>query len=217
MNEFEELRKKYNIKLPSKGYFFVKRIMDIVLSFIALIVLSPVLLITALAIKIESPGPVVFVQKRVGMNGKEFDMYKFRSMCMDAEEKLKKLQHKNETEGPTFKMQEDPRITKVGRFIRKYSVDELLQLVNILKGDMSIIGPRPAIPREVAQYGEFDKLRLLVKPGLSCYWQISGRSDIPFDEWMKLDVKYIKEMSLLTDIKITLLTFPAVIKGDGAY
>ena len=170
-----------------------------------------------MAIKLESPGPAVFVQKRVGVNGKEFNMYKFRSMCMDAEEKLKKIQHKNETEGPTFKMQEDPRITKVGHFIRKYSIDELLQLVNILKGDMSIIGPRPALPREVAQYGEFDKLRLLVKPGLSCYWQISGRSDIPFDEWMKLDVKYIREMNLLTDIKIILLTFPAVIKGDGAY
>ena len=175
------------------------------------------MLITALAIKLESPGPAVFVQKRVGTNGKEFNMYKFRSMCIDAEEKLKKLKHKNETEGPTFKMQEDPRITKVGHFIRKYSIDELLQLVNILKGDMSIIGPRPALPREVAEYGEFDKLRLLVKPGLSCYWQVSGRSNIPFDEWMKLDVKYIKEMSLLTDIKIILLTFPAVFKGDGAY
>lgn len=217
MNEFEELRKKYNIKLPGKGYLFVKRGMDIVCSALALVVLSPILLITALAIKIESPGPVVFVQKRVGINGKEFNMYKFRSMCMDAEEKLKNLQHKNETEGPTFKMQKDPRITKVGHFIRKYSIDELLQLVNILKGDMSIIGPRPAIQREVAQYGEFDKLRLLVKPGLSCYWQVSGRSDIPFDEWMKLDVKYIKEMSLLTDIKIILLTLPAVLKGDGAY
>ena len=217
MNEFEELRKKYNIKLPGKGYLFVKRVMDIVCSALALIVLSPILLITALAIKIESPGSVVFVQKRVGINGKEFSMYKFRSMCMDAEEKLKKLQDKNETEGPTFKMQQDPRITKVGHFIRKYSIDELLQLVNILKGDMSIIGPRPAIRREVDQYGEFDKLRLLVKPGLSCYWQVSGRSDIPFDEWMKLDVKYIKEMSLLTDIKIILLTFPAVFKGDGAY
>ena len=217
MNEFEKLREKYNIKLPGKGYLFVKRVMDIVCSALALIVLSPILLITALAIKLESPGPAVFVQKRVGVNGKEFNMYKFRSMCMDAEEKLKKIQHKNETEGPTFKMQEDPRITKVGHFIRKYSIDELLQLVNILKGDMSIIGPRPALPREVAQYGEFDKLRLLVKPGLSCYWQISGRSDIPFDEWMKLDVKYIREMNLLTDIKIILLTFPAVIKGDGAY
>ena len=217
MNEFEELRKKYNIKLPGKGYLFVKRVMDIVCSACALIVLSPILLITAVAIKLESPGPVVFVQKRVGINGKEFNMYKFRSMCIDAEEKLKKLKHKNETEGPTFKMQEDPRITKVGHFIRKYSIDELLQLVNILKGDMSIIGPRPALPREVAEYGEFDKLRLLVKPGLSCYWQISGRSNIPFDEWMKLDVKYIKEMSLLTDIKIILLTFPAVLKGDGAY
>ncbi|MDO5804172.1 MAG: sugar transferase [Clostridia bacterium] len=217
MNEFEKLREKYNIKLPGKGYLFVKRVMDIVCSAFALIVLSPILLITALAIKLESPGPAVFVQKRVGVNGKEFNMYKFRSMCMDAEEKLKKIQHKNETEGPTFKMQEDPRITRVGHFIRKYSIDELLQLVNILKGDMSIIGPRPALPREVAQYGEFDKLRLLVKPGLSCYWQISGRSDIPFDEWMKLDVKYIREMNLLTDIKIILLTFPAVIKGDGAY
>ena len=210
MNEFEKLREKYNIKLPGKGYLFVKRVMD-------LVVLSPILLITALAIKLESPGPAVFVQKRVGTNGKEFNMYKFRSMCIDAEEKLKKLKHKNETEGPTFKMQEDPRITKVGHFIRKYSIDELLQLVNILKGDMSIIGPRPAIQREVDQYGEFDKLRLLVKPGLSCYWQVSGRSNIPFDEWMKLDVKYIKEMSLLTDIKIILLTFPAVFKGDGAY
>lgn len=217
MNEFEELKKKYNIKLPGKGYLFVKRVMDIVCSALALIVLSPILLITVLAIKIESPGSVVFVQKRVGINGKEFSMYKFRSMCMDAEEKLKKLQDKNETEGPTFKMQQDPRITKVGHFIRKYSIDELLQLVNILKGDMSIIGPRPAIRREVDQYGEFDKLRLLVKPGLSCYWQVSGRSNIPFDEWMKLDVKYIKEMSLLTDIKIILLTFPAVFKGDGAY
>lgn len=217
MNEFEKLREKYNIKLPGKGYLFVKRVMDIVCSDFALVVLSPILLITALAIKLESPGPAVFVQKRVGVDGKEFNMYKFRSMCMDAEEKLKKIQHKNETEGPTFKMQEDPRITRVGHFIRKYSIDELLQLVNILKGDMSIIGPRPAIPREVAQYGEFDKLRLLVKPGLSCYWQISGRSDIPFDEWMKLDVKYIREMNLLTDIKIILLTFPAVIKGDGAY
>lgn len=183
----------------------------------ALVVLSPILLITALAIKLESPGPAVFVQKRVGTNGKEFNMYKFRSMCIDAEEKLKKLKHKNETEGPTFKMQEDPRITKVGHFIRKYSIDELLQLVNILKGDMSIIGPRPALPREVAEYGEFDKLRLLVKPGLSCYWQVSGRSNIPFDEWMKLDVKYIKEMSLLTDIKIILLTFPAVFRAMEQY
>ena len=211
MNEIEKLREKYNIKLPGKGYLFVKRVMDIVCSAFALVVLSPILLITALAIKLESPGPAVFVQKRVGTNGKEC------SMCIDAEEKLKKLKHKNETEGPTFKMQEDPRITKVGHFIRKYSIDELLQLVNILKGDMSIIGPRPALPREVAEYGEFDKLRLLVKPGLSCYWQVSGRRNIPFDEWMKLDVKYIREMSLLTDIKIILLTFPAVFKGDGAY
>lgn len=217
MNEWEELRKKYGVKLPGKMYLFAKRVIDVFCSALALVVLSPILIITAIAIKLESPGKVVFVQKRVGINGKEFNMYKFRSMCNDAEEKLKKLSEKNETEGPTFKMQADPRITRVGRFIRKYSIDELLQLVNILKGDMSIVGPRPAIGREVAQYSEFDRLRLLVKPGLSCYWQVSGRSNIPFAEWMKLDVKYINEMSIFTDIKIILLTVPAVFKGDGAY
>ena len=209
------LRLKNNLARSWNRY--LKTIFDFALTLLGTVAISPILIFIAIWIYIDSPGPVIFKHMRIGKNGKKFPCYKFRSMCMDAEEKLKKIQHKNETEGPTFKMQEDPRITKVGHFIRKYSIDELLQLVNILKGDMSIIGPRPALPREVAQYGEFDKLRLLVKPGLSCYWQISGRSDIPFDEWMKLDVKYIREMNLLTDIKIILLTFPAVIKGDGAY
>ncbi len=198
------------------GYFIIKRIFDIVSSACALVVLSPVFLITAIAIKCENDGPVVFSQERVGKDGKHFKMYKFRSMYTDAEERLKDLQEQNEADGPVFKIKNDPRITKVGHFIRKYSIDELMQLFNVFKGDMSVIGPRPALPKEVAEYDEYAKQRLLVKPGLSCYWQISGRSNIGFDEWMELDVKYINEMSFLTDIKIILKTIPAVLKGDGA-
>ncbi|MDO4300477.1 MAG: sugar transferase [Clostridia bacterium] len=205
------------VKLPSKGYLFIKRVFDIISSGIAIIVLSPVMIITAAAIVIESPGSPIFAQERVGRNGKIFKMYKFRSMCLDAEKKLKKLQSQNEADGPVFKIKDDPRITRIGRFIRKYSIDELMQLFNIFKGDMSVVGPRPALPGEVAEYDDFAKLRLLVKPGLSCYWQISGRSNIGFSEWMQLDVKYIREMSILTDIKIILLTIPAILKGDGAY
>lgn len=205
------------VKTPSTSYLFIKRVIDIICSLAAIIVLSPIMIITALAIVIESPGNPIFAQERVGKDGKLFKMYKFRSMCLDAEKKLKKLQKKNEADGPVFKIKDDPRITKVGHFIRKFSIDELMQLFNILKGDMSIIGPRPALPNEVAEYDEFAKLRLKVKPGLSCYWQVSGRSNIGFEEWMQLDVKYINEMSLLTDIKIILLTIPAILKGDGAY
>ena len=175
------------------------------------------MVILAILIRIESPGNPVFTQTRVGKNGKEFKMYKFRSMCVDAEEKKKDLQRLNEEEGPVFKIREDPRITKIGKFIRKFSIDELLQLINILKGEMSIIGPRPALPEEVKEYNDFARLRLMVKPGLSCYWQIMGRSDIGFYEWMQLDVKYINEMSLWTDFKITVLTFPVVLFGKGAY
>lgn len=206
-----------NIKEPSKAYLFIKRTSDIICSLSAIIVLSPIMLLTALAIFIESPGNPIFAQERVGRNGKLFKMYKFRSMCIDAEKKLKKLKEKNEADGPVFKIKNDPRITHVGHFIRKFSIDELMQLFNILKGDMSVVGPRPALPNEVKQYNDFAKLRLNVKPGLSCYWQIGGRSNIGFDEWMKLDVKYIEDMSLLTDIKIILLTIPAILKGDGAY
>lgn len=205
------------VKTPSTSYLFIKRVIDIICSLAAIIVLSPIMIITALAIVIESPGNPIFAQERVGKDGKLFKMYKFRSMCLDAEKKLKKLQKKNEADGPVFKIKDDPRITKVGHFIRKFSIDELMQLFNILKGDMSIIGPRPALPNEVAEYDEFAKLRLKVKPGLSCYWQVSGRSNIGFEEWMQLDVKYINEMSLFTDIKIILLTIPAILKGDGAY
>lgn len=207
----------YKVKKQNKGYLFVKRLLDIICSLTAIICLSPIMIITTLAIFIESPGNPIFAQKRVGRNGKIFKMYKFRSMCLDAEEKLKKLKQKNEADGPVFKMKNDPRITRVGHFIRKYSIDELMQLFNILKGDMSVIGPRPALPSEVAMYDDFAKLRLLVKPGLSCYWQVSGRSNIGFKEWMKLDVKYINDMNLWTDFKIVLLTIPAIFKGDGAY
>lgn len=205
------------IKNPSIGYLFIKRLIDIVCSLLAIVVLSPIMIITAIAIVIESPGNPIFSQERVGRNGKLFKMYKFRSMCPDAEKKLQKLQKKNEADGPVFKIKDDPRITKIGHFIRKYSIDELMQLFNILKGDMTIIGPRPALPNEVKEYDDFAKLRLRVKPGLSCYWQISGRSNLSFDQWMQLDVKYIKEMSLFTDIKILFLTIPAILKGDGAY
>lgn len=214
-----------NINVPSieeisksrHGYFFVKRLMDIVCSGLALVVLSPILAIIAVAIKMESKGPVVFCQKRIGKDGAPFYMYKFRSMCVDAEEVLKVLEEKNEADGPVFKMKEDPRVTKVGKFIRKHSLDELLQLVNILKGDMTIVGPRPALPNEVEEYDDFAKIRLTVKPGLTCYWQVMGRSDISFEDWMKLDVKYINEMSIWLDIKLILKTIPAILKGDGAY
>lgn len=207
---------KTDDNVKRRGYFFVKRAFDIVSSLCAMIVLSPIFMITAIAIKIEDRGPVVFSQERVGKDGRLFKMYKFRSMYVDAEDRLKELEEKNEADGPVFKIKNDPRITKVGHFIRKYSIDELMQLVNVFKGDMSVIGPRPALPREVAEYDDFAKRRLQVKPGLSCYWQVSGRSNIGFDEWMELDVKYINEMSFLTDMKIILLTIPAVLKGDGA-
>ena len=201
----------------NKGYLFIKRFLDIVCSGLAIVVLSPIMIITAIAIMIESPGNPIFAQDRVGRNGKIFKMYKFRSMCLDAEEKLKKLQEKNEADGPVFKIKNDPRITKVGHFIRKYSIDELMQLFNVFKGDMSVIGPRPALPKEVAVYDDLAKHRLKVKPGLSCYWQVMGRSNLSFSEWMELDAKYIREMSLWTDIKIVFLTIPAIFKGDGAY
>jgi exopolysaccharide biosynthesis polyprenyl glycosylphosphotransferase len=200
----------------SKVYLIGKRCFDIIVSGIAIVCLSPIFLLTALAVKHEDNGPAVFSQNRVGKDGKLFKMYKFRSMYTDAEDRLKELQEQNEADGPVFKIKDDPRITKIGHFIRKYSIDELMQLFNVFKGDMSIVGPRPALPNEVAQYDDYAKQRLSVKPGLSCYWQISGRSNIGFAEWMQLDVKYINEMSMLTDLKIILQTIPAVLKGDGA-
>lgn len=205
-----------DISLRKKLYFVFKRGFDIVSSLCGMIVLSPVFLATAVAIKLEDGGPVVFSQYRIGKDGVPFKMYKFRSMCLNAEEKLNELAEQNEADGPVFKIKDDPRITKVGRFIRKFSIDELMQLLNVFKGDMSVVGPRPALPNEVEEYDDFARQRLTVKPGLSCYWQISGRSNIGFEEWMALDVKYIDEMSVWTDLKIILLTIPAVFRADGA-
>lgn len=200
-----------------KRYWRVKRVLDIVLSVLALVVLFPFLLIVAVVIYIDSPGASPFyVQDRVGRDGKIFRFYKFRSMVPNAEEKLKELLPLNEMDGPAFKIKEDPRITRVGRFIRKTSIDELPQLLNIIKGDMSIVGPRPALPNEVAQYNDYQKQRLYVTPGLTCYWQIQPeRNAMSFDEWMDLDIKYIEERSFLTDSKIIFKTFRAVLAMTG--
>ena len=179
-----------------------KRLMDILLSFLGLIIVSPIMLIVAILIKLESSGPVIFSQKRVGLNGKEFNMLKFRSMVQNAEELKERLRKQNEMSGPMFKIKEDPRVTKVGRFIRKTSIDELPQLINILKGEMSLVGPRPSLPKEVAKFEPWMLERLKVKPGLTCYWQVSGRNNIDFEDWMKLDIKYVKDRNLVLDIKL---------------
>ncbi len=198
-------------------YDICKRIFDIVMATLALIVLSPVFLVTAIAIYAEDKGPAIYSQIRLTKGGKEFKMYKFRSMCVNADEKLETLMDLNEMTGPAFKIADDPRITKVGRFIRKTSIDELPQLVNIIRGDMSIIGPRPPLPREVALYNEYQMHRLDVKTGLACYHECSGRSDVhSFDAWVEQDLRYIRERSMKTDIKIILLTIRAVLTGKGA-
>lgn len=199
-------------------YTFFKRLFDIFFSFISIIILSPLFLIIAIAIKIDDfKGPVIYVSDRVGKNGIIFKFYKFRSMCVDADTKYQELQNKNETDGPIFKMKEDPRVTKVGKLLRKTSLDELPQLFNIIKGDMSFVGPRPPLLREVENYPEYPMERLSVPGGLSCYWQIYGRSSIGFNDMVKFDLKYIEDRSLLTDLKILFLTIPAVLKNDGAY
>ncbi|WP_206425642.1 sugar transferase [Romboutsia sp. Marseille-P6047] len=213
LGTYSEIIDSSNLK-ESKIYLFLKRAMDIVGSLCGLIILSPVFLIVAILIKLEDPkGKVVFSQERNGINGKTFNMYKFRSMVHNAEELLEQLQEQNEQSGPVFKIKDDPRITKVGKFIRKTSIDELPQLLNILKGDMSIVGPRPPIPREVAQYTTYQRQRLLVKPGLTCYWQVGGRNEIGFDEWIELDIKYIEERNLWIDIKLIFKTV-FVLFGD---
>ena len=200
-----------------RKYWVIRRTQDVLLSAAALLVLLPVMLIVALAVWIDSPGASpIFAQDRVGRDGKVFRFYKFRSMVPNAEAKLEDLLEQNEMEGPAFKIKEDPRITRVGKFIRKTSLDELPQLWNILKGDMSIVGPRPPLPREVAEYGEYEMQRLLVTPGLTCYWQVQpSRNNLSFDEWVELDIKYIQESSFLTDWKIIFMTFGAVLGMNG--
>ena len=199
-------------------YFFVKRLIDIVGSFVGLILLLPLFLIIAYKIKKEDPeGPVFFSQDRVGKNGKIFKMYKFRSMCVDAEEKLATLLQHNEVEGAMFKIKDDPRVTKIGKFIRKTSIDELPQLLNVLKGEMSLVGPRPPLIREVSEYSNYDLQRLFIKPGCTGLWQVSGRNHVGFNEMVYLDLKYINESSIVNDLKIILKTIAIVFKPNGAY
>lgn len=217
------LRLKMRFKLLAwKAVIFfahgLKRLFDIVASGAALLAASPVFLLTALAIKIEDRGPVFFRQMRVGYRGKQFGMWKFRSMVANAEELKLQLEKQNEMAGGVlFKMKHDPRITKVGHFIRKYSIDELPQFWNVLVGDMSVVGPRPALAKEVAEYTPEERQRLLAKPGLTCLWQVGGRSDIDFAGQVRLDVQYIRSSSLWTDVKLLFLTIPAVLMGKGAY
>lgn len=210
--ETQDNTKKFKVK-EKPIYSFTKRVFDVGASFVGLTLLSPVLLAAAIAIKLESKGPIIFSQDRVGLNGKIFKMYKLRSMVSNAEELKEKLLEQNEMSGPMFKMKDDPRITKVGKFIRKTSIDELPQLINVLKGDMSLVGPRPSLPKEVEQFEPWMYERLQVKPGLTCIWQVSGRNNIDFEDWMKLDIKYVRERSFLGDLKLVFKTF-FVLFGD---
>ena len=203
---------------PSAAYLTAKRLLDVVASITLLAVLSPLFLVVALCVKLTDGGPVFFRQKRVGLHGRVFDFFKFRSMIVDAEarkaELLKQNRHANSI---TFKMCRDPRVTWVGRIMRKTSIDELPQLWNVLIGEMTLVGPRPAVVAEVQRYTARERRRLAVTPGLTCVWQVSGRADLDFQQQVELDVRYIRERSLWLDFKLMLLTVPAVLSGKGAY
>jgi len=195
----------------------MKRVLDFCLALVALIVVSPVMLLAAILIKVTSPGPVFFTQKRIGQNKRKFMIYKFRSMAVDAEDRIKQIQHLNEVSGPVFKIKQDPRITPVGKFLRKTSIDELPQLFNVLTGDMSLVGPRPLPIRDYEGFSQdWHRRRFSVRPGITCLWQVAGRSSIPFEKWMELDMQYIDKWSLWLDVKILARTIPAVLKGFGA-
>jgi exopolysaccharide biosynthesis polyprenyl glycosylphosphotransferase len=199
-------------------YHFIKRVTDIIGAFTGIFILSPLFVFVMLAIKIEDPkGAVFFKQVRVGKNGKEFYMYKFRSMVTNAESLLDSLMHRNETTGPMFKIKKDPRVTKIGRFIRKTSIDELPQFWNVIKGDMSLVGPRPPLIKEVDNYSDYDRQRLLVTPGCTGLWQISGRSNLGFEEMVDLDIKYINNMSFTNDLLIIFKTVKVLFGSKDAY
>jgi exopolysaccharide biosynthesis polyprenyl glycosylphosphotransferase len=194
-----------------------KRVLDLCLALIALIMVSPVMLLAAVLIKITSPGPVLFTQKRIGQSKRKFTIYKFRTMAVNAEAKMRQLEHLNEVSGPVFKIKNDPRITPVGRFLRNTSIDELPQLINVLKGDMSLVGPRPLPIRDYEAFSQdWHRRRFSVRPGMTCLWQVNGRSSLPFEKWMELDMQYIDKWSLWLDLKILAQTVPAVLKGLGA-
>jgi exopolysaccharide biosynthesis polyprenyl glycosylphosphotransferase len=198
------------------GQMALKRLFDIVASAVTLWLLSPVFPLLALAIKVTSRGTILFKQVRVGLNGKPFHMLKFRSMVVNAEELRETLESHNEQSGPVFKIKRDPRITAIGRWMRKYSIDELPQLINVLRGEMSVVGPRPPVPSEVAQYEPWQRRRLSVRPGLTCIWQVSGRNQISFERWMYLDLQYIDHWSLIRDFNLIFKTVPVVMTGRGA-
>lgn len=200
------------------GYRVLKRAMDCIGAGVGLLLLSPLFAVIAILIKLESAGPVLFSQTRIGKDGEEFRCWKFRSMFRDAEQRKQELMQQNEMAGGvTFKMKHDPRVTRVGRFIRKASIDELPQLWNVFNGDMSLVGPRPPVPQEVAQYSAHERQRLAVKPGITCIWQVSGRSDIPFNEQVLMDIEYIRSRSFWLDISLLLRTIPAVLLARGSY
>ncbi len=195
----------------------LKRLLDLVLASLGLLATLPLWLVIVVAIRLDSPGHSIFVQERVGLHGRRFSFYKFRSMYADAEERLAELESSNEVSGPVFKIRRDPRVTRLGLILRRTSLDELPQLLNVLKGEMSLVGPRPPLPKEVEQYRPSDALRLTVKPGLTCLWQISGRSTISFDDWMALDREYIRKMSLWLDLSVLVRTVFVVFTMRGAY
>lgn len=198
----------------SKLYALQKRFFDIVFSGVAIVMLSPILLVVALLVKVSSRGPVFFVQRRAGLKGKPFSMYKFRTMVVDAEEQLEALKDHNDMDGPAFKMDNDPRVIKWGNHIRKHCLDELPQLVNVLLGDMSLVGPRPPTLEEVKLYEPWHHMRFKAKPGLTCYWQVENNRKMSFDDWVRLDILYAKNQSFLTDWKLIFKTIPVVLFGQ---
>jgi lipopolysaccharide/colanic/teichoic acid biosynthesis glycosyltransferase len=202
---------------PPLWYIATKRVIDVVGALTLLLILVPVFLAIIIAMVTETRGPIFFVQRRCGRGGSEFPIMKFRTMVVDADQRKAELVHLNEVAGPMFKMRRDPRVTIIGYWLRKFSLDELPQLVNVLRGEMSLVGPRPSLPREVASFTEAQRRRLSVKPGLTCLWQVSGRSDLTFEQWIALDEQYIREQSLWLDVRIMARTIPAVISGRGAY
>ncbi len=223
--KFARMRPGYLCGLPTMVYraipedqppLMVKATIDRLGALVGLLLAAPLMLLTAVAIKLESRGPVFFKQVRSGLNGKTFKLYKFRTMCADAEHKKDALTNRNEMNGPVFKIADDPRVTRIGRFLRKYSIDEVPQFINVLRGDMSLVGPRPPLPKEVSEYDPWQHRKLSVRPGVTCLWQVNGRNQIDFDEWMRLDLEYIDNWSLWLDAKILARTIPAVIKGSGS-
>jgi len=220
---FRVLRLRQRIKLTVwetglRSLYAVKRLMDILIALLATVLLLPLFVVVILAICCEDGWPIFYIQKRVGLNGKEFSMFKFRSMYKNADVLKEKLITQNESkDGVIFKIKNDPRITRVGRIIRRFSIDELPQIYNVLLGDLAVVGPRPPVPKEVAQYTLAERKRLHVKPGLTCLWQIQGRSEIPFKQQVSLDLQYIHSQSIWKDIVIILKTVPAILFGKGAY